>query len=376
MIKAIVLVLTGAFCLNASDSYAEIVNFNFYDKVIKSGITPSENSKKWRKKWDQLDLENTNQYLLNEISGTTSVNLKIKKIDSNEVKGYKSLGSFVALNESANPNAELGYYNLSLLTGVDYMFRPTVRYQLDLNASGAFKHALLNTDLRGEIRNANKKRILNEINSKNKVLGCIKAKNDETAIEVDELTKPSRLFSRGNINLKHPLMKYLKANNPFPVKGEILNLTKDYRGDSLTLAHELSILLTFDVVFGQYDRFTGGNIVIEKDENNLAHFKATDNGGAEIVDSIENARMNAKIFSRYDRKLIIKLREFNQFLTGQTTSYYGHNDPNNLIIEMGMYFLKSPVQYKNALIANINVLLNEVHENEEKFGNQIYFEEE
>src|SRR5882757_9472831 len=49
----------------------------------------------------------------------------------------------------------------------------------------------------------------------------------------------------------------------------------------------------------RWDRYSGGNVAIRKDDQCRAHFYATDNGGAEISNTW-NAR-NLNWFSRFDR---------------------------------------------------------------------------
>lgn len=351
-------------------------NYNLYNQLKDEGKEVSKQSSKWLKRFDQINLDDLSTFQYKEISGTTSINLKIQKLDPTDPKGYKSYGSFVPLNSSANPNAEIAYFNLAMITGVDFMFRPTVRYELGPIASQEFKKIILSSTIKGEARNENKTNILRRIDTNQTLKGCLKAKKSEFAIGYDDIIKPTTFFNRhGGMKANHPLAKFLQAKNAQPAKDKQLELKSKYSNSEYQLARELSILLTFDVLFGQYDRFTGGNVVIELDENNLAHILASDNGGAEIFNSLPVAKDNAKIFSRYDKNLIEQLKQLNKFLNGTQPQYLNYKNPEEFIVDLGLYFIKSPADYLKSIKANLSNFLNVVHENEERYGQDIYFVE-
>lgn len=351
-------------------------NYNIYNQLKVEGKEVSKQSAKWLKRYEGINLEDLNTFQYKEISGTTSINLKIQKLDTTDPKGYKSYGSFVPLNSSANPNAEIAYYNLALITGVDFMFRPTVRYELGPVASQEFKKLILSSTIKGEARIENKNNILKRIDNNQNLKGCLKAKKSDFAIGYDEIIKPTTFFNRnGGVKANHSLVKLIQAKNAQPSKEKQLELKSKYSNSEFQLAKEFSILLTFDAIFGQYDRFSGGNVVIELDENNLAHIVASDNGGAEIFDSLSNTKINSKIFSRYDKQLIEKLKTLNRFLKGDEATYLNYSTPEEFIVDLGLYFIKSPADYLKSIKANLSYFLNVVHENEERYGQDIYFVE-
>ena len=63
--------------------------------------------------------------------------------------------------------------------------------------------------------------------------------------------------------------------------------------------------MTLDVIFRQWDRYSGGNVVIAKDDAGVAHCYATDNGGADVSSRLDR---NIGLFSRYDGRTIDGLR--------------------------------------------------------------------
>lgn len=356
-----------------NQAYSAEKNLSLYpilDAIETSGGGLSDNTKKWMKKWYQINLEDLTKFQFKELSGTTSITLKIQKIDLNDSKGYKSYGSFLSFNDSGNPNSEIAYFSLAAILGFDKMFRPAIRYELGPLASNVFKNLLHSSIIKGKQRLENKKRIIDSIEASKPLLGCLKAKKSDSNISFDDLAKRN-----GSFKSSHLIAKFIQASKAQPIKGHIITLMKNYSGDALDLAREFSILLTLDSIFGQYDRFSGGNVTLLKDDLKMAHFVASDNGGAEILDSVYQVKKTVKLFSRYDRKGIYKIREFYKFLQSPSEAFLGYTNPEEMIVDMGMYFLKSPQAYLSALKNNIGILLNEVQKNEKRYGENVFFSE-
>lgn len=364
--------LLSSFTIHAND-LSTINEYPMLTAIEANGGVLSKSTKKWMKKWRDMNLEDTNLFAFKELSGSSSINLKIQKIDAEDEKGYKSFGSFVTVNEAANPNVEIASFNLAAIVGADSFYRPTIRYELGTRAKEEFKNLLLATPIKGSMRNKNKENILIAIEKSEPLLGCVKAKKEDFSVALDSMIDTNW---RGivSINSKLPVVKFIQAGNAQPKTGDPITLKTGYTGDALQLAREFSIMLTIDVVFGQYDRLSGGNIVITKDENQIAHFYATDNGGAYVVDSIPNAKKTASMFNRYDKKTIQKLRELNAFLQDPSKGFLGYTDAEKFVIDLGLYFERSPKRYINALKDNLAILLTRVKESESRHGTGAYFE--
>ncbi|NOT80202.1 MAG: hypothetical protein HOP07_14505 [Bacteriovoracaceae bacterium] len=242
-------------------------NMSFLERLeSEHNILLSKNTKKWMKRWKNVDLDDLSTFQFKELSGTTSVNLKIHKIDPTDPKGTKSYGTFLGLNDSGNPNTEIAYFQLAAILGVDHLYRPALRYYLGAKAQSEFKKLLLSAEFSGKMRNLNKEFLLKEI-AKNKPLeGALKAKKDESSIEFESAVMTARFSKKLILNNKYPFLKALSANEAQPRKGEKNTILKDYIGDEFELSKEFSNQLILDVIFGQYDRFSGGNVVISKDE--------------------------------------------------------------------------------------------------------------
>jgi hypothetical protein len=318
------------------------------------------------KRWSDMDLESPT-FQFKELSGSTSINLKIRKADATDPQGYKSWGSFVPRNGAANPDTEIAYFNLAAILGWDSIFRPCARYELGPTASSTFKGLIANTSIHGSDRLENKARILKEIASGHPLRGCVKAKKLDSSRTYDEITQANAPRS------SHPIIISLQASNAMPKTGDMLDLGHGYKGDALQLAREYSVIMTLDAIFEQWDRYSGGNVVIAKDESGLAQFYATDNGGADVGGTTNWAEHHLRWFSRFDRSVVDSLRELNIFLKGGASAgYLGYTDPAAFVVDLGLYRELSASVYVTRLIRDLDLLLASVKASEDKHGTIAY----
>lgn len=145
-----------------------------------------------------------------------------------------------------------------------------------------------------------------------------------------------------------------------------------YVGDEFELAREYSVIMTIDAVTQQWDRYSGGNVAIRKDDQGRAHFYATDEGGADISGAWK-AR-NLGWFSRFDRSAIQKLADLKQFLDTPATGYLGYSDPEVFVVDLGLYSQMSAAVYVQRLKRNLGLVLDYVRSVESRSGNQAYFD--
>jgi hypothetical protein len=349
----------------------ETQSFPVLAALQSEGRSLAPDSREWMKKWTGMNLEDSSSYRFKELSGSTSINMKIQKIDASDPKGEKSRGSFVPRNSSANPDVEIAAFNLSAILGYDYIYRPAARYELGSIASQSFKALIEQYKFRGSERLANKARILNAIKSGAPLKGCVKAKKDKTNVALDAIAN-THAESNGAPNVSHPIIRFLQAANEKPVAGKSLTLKTGYVGDELELAREYSVIMTIDAVTQQWDRYSGGNVVIRKDDQGRAHFYMTDNGGADLSNSW-NAR-NLTWFSRFDRDVIQKLADLKRFLDSPAVGYLGYSDPEVFVTDLGLYSQNSAAIYVQRLRRNLGLVLDYVSSTESRFGNRAFFE--
>lgn len=350
-------------------------SFPIPERLIASGAKLAEGTVKWMEKWREMNLEDTSLFQFNELSGSTSINLKIEKIVTKEDGGLKGYGSYVARNGAGNPNSEIAFFNMAAILGFDHIYRPAARYELGPVAAARLRALMESTKIRGSDRLENKTSILSKIASGNPVKGCVKAKKNDN-VTLDEIASPSTP-PNGAPRSNHPIIALLQASNAQPTKGKALTLKSGWIGDEFELAREYSIIMTLDSVFQQWDRYSGGNVVIQKDKEGHAHFYATDNGGADLGSKTSWEERNLGWFSRYDRDSVAKLREIRDFLKEPTKfadGYLGYTDPKAFVTDLGLYFEMTPEVYVERLRRNLDLFLVKVDAVVGKYGEKAYLE--
>ncbi|MEP6810102.1 MAG: hypothetical protein ABI992_07650 [Chthoniobacterales bacterium] len=347
-----------------------IDGYPILEKLLAQGSTLSAVTQDWMKKWRGLDLDGP-EYDFKELSGSTSINMKIRKLDPSDPQGFKSRGSFVPLNGAANPDTEIAYFNLSAILGYDSVFRPTVRYELGPKASATLKSLIDHASIHGGDRVQNKANILQEIASGRPLRGCIKAKKLDTARAYDELVNPSAA-GNGAPRSSNAVIHSLQVENPQPKSGVPIDLGHGYTGDALQLAREFSVIMSFDVIFRQWDRYSGGNVVIAKDDAGAAHFYATDNGGADVSSLEARLARNLGLFSRYDHRTIDGLKGVLAFLKDPASGFLGYTDAAVFVVDLGLYRLHPAADYVERLKSNLDFFLQHVSAAETKHGADVY----
>ncbi|MDQ6656287.1 MAG: hypothetical protein M3Y80_10795 [Verrucomicrobiota bacterium] len=343
-----------------------IEGFPILEKLLAQGTTLSAVTQEWMKKWRGMDLDSAD-YDFKELSGSTSINLKIRKLDPADPQGFKSRGSFVPLNGAANPDTEIAYFNLAAILGYDSVFRPTTRYELGPKASAVFKTLIEHASIHGSDRIQNRANILKEIASGKPLRGCVKAKKLDTTRAYDEMVDP-RAAGNGAPRSSNAVIRSLQAENPQPKGGTNLDLVHGYTGDALQLARELSVLMTLDAIFRQWDRYSGGNAVIAKDDAGVAHFYATDNGGADVSNQQNRLERNIGLFSRYDHRTIDGLKALSAFLNNPASGFLGYTDAETFVVDLGLYRQFAPAEYAARLKSNLAFFLQHVSSAESKHG--------
>lgn len=347
-----------------------VQNYPLLERVAATRALSAE-TVKWMERWKGMDLEDTSLYQFPELSGSTSVNLKVERRDSTDPKGSKSLGTFVPRNGAGNPNTELAYFNLAVLMGVEEYFRPATRYELGPRAQEKFRQLINQARITNKHRLENKAKILAAMATGQLLKGCMKAKKLDSEIVYDEFVN-YRLPGNGGPRSEHPLYALVQATSRKPRAGQTINLKSRVVADELEISRQLSILMTFDVIFQQWDRYSGGNFTLALGPSGKAQIYATDNGGAGITREPNRVERNLGYFSRYDKALIDKLAQLRQFLREPSRGYFNYTNAEEFVVDLGLYFEGSPRDYVDRLGRNIDLLLQRVEQNRAKYGNDIF----
>jgi len=196
----------------------------------------------------------------------------------------------------------------------------------------------------------------------------VKAKKLDSARAYDEMVNPSAA-GNGAPRSSSSVIEALQVDHPQPKGGVTLDLVHGYAGDALQLAREFSVIMTLDIIFRQWDRYSGGNVVIAKDDAGVAHFYATDNGGADVSSRLDR---NIALFSRYDHRTIDGLKAVLAFLKNPASGFLGYTDAEAFVVDLGLYRQHAPADYVNRLKSNLDVFLQHVSGVESRHGADAY----
>ena len=344
-------------------------HFPIPEKIIAGGGVLEPDTVKWMQRWQGLNLEDTARYSFPELSGSTSVNLKLETTDNPP----KARGTFVTRNSSANPNTEIAYFNLLSLLGWGRLCRPAARYELGPVAAARFRTLLEAGPMSTAARQENCDAILAAIATGAPLRGCVKAKKPDSLKGLDAIADTGAPHN-GAPRQSHPVIQALQAGNPKPAAGAVLNLGGGYAGEALTLAREYSVAMTMDALFEQWDRYSGGNTALRKSDDGKAHFYLSDNGGADPSNSGDWTRRNLDWFSRYDRQTIAQLAELGAFLTGATGNFLGYDNRLDFLADLGLYYELTPQTYLKRFSRNLGLLADRVAAISATFGDQAFFD--
>jgi hypothetical protein len=350
----------------ASNSGYTIENFPILERLQAQGATLDPETVHWMEKWKGMNLEEE-KYTFKGLGGATSITMKVRKQDPSNPQETKSMGAFVPRNGAGNPNTGIAYFNMAAILGYDGIFRPSVRYEAGPRAMAALKSLIQHSVIKGRDRLENEARILKAIAAGAPLEGYMKTGKTDGAVAVDALGNPSA-HPNGAPRPGHPIIAALQASNPTPKAGATLVLAKGFAGDALELSREYSVIMTLDAVFQQWDRYSGGNTYVRKDQTGQAHFYAVDNDGSDIATSPSWTERNLSWFSRYDRKTIEKLQELYGFLENPARGFLGYNNAETFIVDLGLYFELPPATYVARVKRNLGLLLDRVQEIEAKYG--------
>ena len=284
----------------------------------------------------------------------------------------KSNGAILAKAESNDVLGEIVSYRLANLLDVEEIYSAKTLIKIEGQGLQTYKEEMLKLEqylsdpANGKIPGAASKKInLKNVLSfieKDKVLWCDLAPWGHRPFNWDAL-----------IDENHPLRKSITAKGAQPetlTTDEIKNYVGTFETtlehgiiDPKSLAIELSNHMVIDILAGQYDRFSGGNLQYLIDNSGKIHIGAYDNGGTFAWSESRYAQY-FKIVSRFDKNVVLKLKQLQAFLNGETARFNNVYTENELLkllelsnnISQGSQQLSSE---KNIYI-NIKIALNKL----------------
>ncbi len=185
-----------------------------------------------------------------------------------------------------------------------------------------------------------------------------------TAYAPWNLPKPTdfdEIVSKNKIKASHPMAKLLRKgkisdkDRNFVTKELKKKLGQSVAVDIEVFAKDLSNLLVVDFLTNQWDRYSGGNLQIFKDKNNVARIGAYDNGGTFEV-STNRRKASLKILRSFDENTKNKVLELASFIRKKKDNFSGVNSIERLkeILELDISHKSLRKYYQSESIVNTN----------------------
>ena len=293
-----------------------------------------------------LDLENGGYELKYKDTGT-SIGLKLKK-------DGKKAGKWLPPNAAANTEAQVVAHKLAQFLHMSELVVPAGYHVARSRTLAAFEQMIENANERNKLRIENKAKLLQMLaNNSSQMLGVYTPDLPVDSMEVLDSVSGNTLVS------SHPLARFIQADDVMPSAQRTMSL-KGVRpktgpapvATELELARQFSKLMVLDVLCGQWDRFSGGNLEATwtADTKRLYMF-SRDNGGASMV-GVKNVNKYLGLVSRFDRAQVQRLQRLLQILQGPgagelVRTLQMKSDPKSLAARAQMV-----LSHVNASVAN------------------------
>ena len=273
-------------------------------------------------------------------------------------QGGKDVGAFVPHNSATNPNTEAAYHGLAAALGLKGRFQVGVPHQLGSAGIRKFRAVVASGSYSGH-----------KATNCSKLMGAT-AKNPSSLNGVYKVwgARPygyDEMVSGNAPKSSHAVVRALQAGNSWPSKTELLSF-KGASARTSDIAAAYGVVVMFDALFGQWDRYSGGNVTMAIDGKSFYVYTA-DNGGASPSSS-SWASKNISRFSRFPREVVEGFNELEAFLEGRSDSFAGYKDPNAFVRSIGLVYDYSADSYRQQLLKNLKVIRAHVQKSVSAYG--------
>jgi hypothetical protein len=242
--------------------------------------------------------------------GGTSVGLKIDQ-------GNEKLGKWLPHNSAGNPEPQVVSYQLGRFLAMSALVMPSAYYKLDGEALSIFRKLLQDAQEKNRWRRENRDLNLTAIaQNTSGLMGVFTPYLEPKSEEVVGLANSSA----NTINSADPIARFIRADGPMPSGSRRMSV-RGVKGGSeseLELARQFSQIMVLDILTGQWDRWSGGNVEAATDGSSV-HFVARDNGGASMIGPGTFAKYS-HIVTRFDRAQIERVEKLVQLLSDRDQS--------------------------------------------------------
>lgn len=272
---------------------------------IKFSAEELENDKddlKFLEMMSTLDLENSTvtkttadvgKYFLEYKKTSTSAGVRVHLVELKDGKiDLDKIGKWVPENSANVVEVQVVAYNLARFLHMGDLAAPSAYYTMGPKGLALFLPML---------KCESEKKGQHQDNCKNIRAALKKNPNAMVGSFVDQISNEQEVLKmntfkgagNGKLDQSHPIAKFINVKGPMPSADVQMDLGltfenaegKKVKGQNsqLNLARQFSKIMVLDILTGQWDRFSGGNIeAIFKKKKNVVQFIAIDNGGASM----------------------------------------------------------------------------------------------
>jgi hypothetical protein len=225
----------------------------------------------------------------------TSVGMKIER-------DGKKIGKWAPNQSATNVEGQVVAYHLARFLGMSEIVMPSAYFRITGRALATFKRMLESAPEKNKWRRINRDEILQKIaRNPSSLTGVYMAHLKTDNPEVRGLAAAES----NTINSSHPIAQFIRASAPMP-STRMMSLagikSRDGRipyASELELARQFSKIMVLDILTGQWDRWSGGNVEAGYDGDRVFFF-ARDNGGSSM-NGPGTFKKYSSIVTRFDR---------------------------------------------------------------------------
>jgi chorismate mutase len=244
----------------------------------------------------------------------TSVGMKIRRAD-------KNIGKWMPDQSATNIEGQVVAYHLARFLGMSQIVMPSANFRMTGKALETFRAFLQNAPEKNKWRRINRDDILAKIaRDPSGLNGVYLAHLKTDSPEVRGLAAAES----NTINSSHPIAQFIRATGPMPSTRQMsLAGVKNKEGrvpyeSEVELARQFSQIMVLDILTGQWDRWSGGNVEAGFDGDRV-FFLARDNGGSSMSGA-GTFKKYSSIVTRFDRAQYQRLQELQAVLSDANTA--------------------------------------------------------
>lgn len=238
----------------------------------------------------------------------TSVGMKVQR-------DGKGLCKWVPRNAAADMEGQVVTYHLGRFLGMSELVMPSAYFKITGNSVAKFKEMLVSASEKNKWRSKNRNDLLAALSKDGSaMMGVVTPHLQFDSPEVKGLANASA----NTINSSHPIAKFIRATSPMPSTHQMSldGVKVDGRvptESELELARQFSMIMVLDILTGEWDRWSGGNVEAGTDGDRVFFF-SRDNGGTSMSGS-GVLKKYAGIVTRFDRSQIVRLQRLAELLS-------------------------------------------------------------